>query len=38
MEADLVILKQSPLKDLSALHDIVMVVNDGQIVVNKMQQ
>lgn len=38
MEADLVILKQSPLKDLSALHDILMVVNNGQIVVNKMQQ
>ncbi|HET9826154.1 MAG TPA: amidohydrolase family protein [Chitinophagaceae bacterium] len=38
MEADLVILKQSPLKDLSALHDILMVVNDGQIVVNKMRQ
>ena len=37
MEADLVILKQSPLKDLSTLHDILMVVNNGQIVVNKMQ-
>ena len=38
MEADLVILKRSPLKDLNALHDIVMVVNDGQIVVNKIRQ
>jgi len=31
MEADIVILKQDPLKDLNALHDILMVVNNGQI-------
>ncbi len=38
MEADFVILKQNPLKDLNALRNIVMVVNDGQIVVKKMQE
>jgi imidazolonepropionase-like amidohydrolase len=37
MEADIVILRQSPLKDLSALHDILMVVNNGQIVVTLTQ-
>lgn len=38
MEADLIIVGQNPLKDLQALQHILMVINDGQIVLNKINQ
>jgi len=37
MEADLVVLEQNPLSDITALKKIVMVVNDGKVVINRLQ-
>jgi len=36
-EADLVVLEQNPLRDITALKKIVMVVNDGKVVINRLQ-
>jgi len=36
LEADLVVLDRDPLADASALHDLVLVVNNGRVVVNRL--
>lgn len=36
LDADIVIIRRNPLEDISALQDIMMIINDGKIVVNKL--
>lgn len=37
MEADLLILERNPLQNIKAIHDPLMVVNNGKIVVNRVE-
>ena len=38
MEADLILVDRDPLADISALHDVVAVINNGQIVVHQRER
>ena len=38
MEADLILVDRDPLTDISALHDVVAVINNGQIVVHQRER
>lgn len=37
MDADLLILERNPLEDIKAIHDPLMVVNNGQVIVNRIE-
>jgi imidazolonepropionase-like amidohydrolase len=38
LEADLVVLERDPLLDIGALHDVVLVVNDGVVAIDRRQK
>jgi imidazolonepropionase-like amidohydrolase len=37
MEADLVVVERSPLADVANLQDVLFVVNDGKVIVNRLK-
>ena len=37
LDADIVVIGQNPLENLAALQDIRMIMNNGKIVINKLQ-
>ncbi|MFQ5631786.1 MAG: amidohydrolase family protein, partial [bacterium] len=36
LDADLIVMERNPLQDIGAVHDLLMVVNNGKIVVNRL--
>ncbi len=38
LEADLLVVERNPLTDLSTLHDVLLVLNDGKITLNLLEQ
>ncbi len=38
LEADLVVLERDPLLDIDALHDVALVVNDGIVLIDRLEQ
>ena len=38
LEADMIVIERDPLKDVQALRDVVLVINDGRVVVNRLRQ
>jgi len=36
MEADMIVIDRNPLADISAIQDVIIVINNGSLVVNRL--
>ncbi len=36
MEADLLVMERNPLNDIGALQDVLVVINDGRVALNRL--